>query len=217
MPSWYLTNAAEIADRNKYTFYRPSPQIIEKIAVGEIVKLIFGFESDGPDAPAAERMWVVVQTVDERSNFTGRLDNQPCFIKDLSPGVLITFNAVHIISTEHDDEDDNIVEKYRPRCFVTNRILEEEKRIGYLYREHPHDKEDSGWRIMAGDESTRYMNDAKNLSFVSLGAVLRCDDSVVNLLEYPVDSAFALNPDTDTFEASLPPPTKGRGRKRSRK
>ncbi len=55
MPSWYLANADEIASQHKYTFYKPSPEVIGRVAPGEVVKLIFQFESDDPEAPGAER------------------------------------------------------------------------------------------------------------------------------------------------------------------
>ena len=81
MQSWQLLNAAEIAEENKYTFYRPSNEIIGKVRVGEVVKLIFEFESDDPEAPRAERMWVVVDSIDGRGGFTGRLNNEPRYIR----------------------------------------------------------------------------------------------------------------------------------------
>jgi len=60
MQSWHLANADELASENKYTFYKPSEKIIQKVAVGEVVKLIFRFKSENPEAPSAERMWVLV-------------------------------------------------------------------------------------------------------------------------------------------------------------
>jgi hypothetical protein len=59
-----------------------------------------------------------------------------------------------------------------------------------LYREEPEKDRDSGWRIMAGDESGEYMDDARNIAYVSLGAVLSCDDSIRSLLDAPSGSAF---------------------------
>jgi hypothetical protein len=94
MPSWFLVDAQKIAATNKYTFYKPSSEVIAKIAVGENVKLIFGLESDDPEAPAAERMWVVVDSVDGNGRFTGRLDNVPKYIKDLTLGADVSFRDI---------------------------------------------------------------------------------------------------------------------------
>ena len=192
MASWTLRDSSETAREFKYTFYKPSELEISQVNSGENVKLIFDFVSDDPDAPEAERMWVIVDQIGQDGTFVGSLDNTPRWIKDLQPGDTIEFDSRHIINTEHDDPD-NIVNRYRPRCFVTNRILRDSQPIGYLYREEPDTEQDSGWRFLAGDESDDYMQDAGNLEFVSIGAVLNKDDSVLDLLEEPTGSAFERN------------------------
>jgi hypothetical protein len=198
MPSWRLEDAAERAAEHKYTFYKPSAEEIERIRPGENVKLIFLFDSDDPAAPRAERMWVGVDSIEGVGRFTGRLDNTPRWIADLKPGDPIEFRDIHIISTEHDNPN-NVVNRYLPRCYVTQRILREGSRVGYLYREEPDNNRDSGWRLFSGDESPKYMDDAANVAFVSLGAVLNHDDSFIVLLESPVGSAFVRDPQTNEF------------------
>lgn len=198
MPSWRLENAAQQAAANKYTFYKPSVEEIAQIRSGENVKLIFLFDSDDPAAPRAERMWVLVDSIDGSGAFTGRLDNQPRWITDLKPGDPVEFRDVHIINTEHDNPH-NIVNRYLPRCYVTQRILRDGARVGYLYREDPDNDRDSGWRLIAGDETPEYMNEPRNVAFVSLGAVLNQDDSFLQLIESPVGSAFARDPQTGQF------------------
>jgi hypothetical protein len=198
MPSWHLIDASAVAAEHKYTFYKPGHEEIEKVRPGEVVKLIFAFESEDPKAPRAERMWVQVESVDGHGSFTGRLDNDPKWIRDIAAGDLLSFKDIHIINTRHDN-DDNLVNKYLPRCFVTNRVLYEGQRVGYLYREGPDREDDSGWRITAGNESADYMNDAKNVSYVSLGAVLDRDDSILHLLEYPAGSTFERAADSEEF------------------
>lgn len=200
MPTWQLANADEIAEQHKYTFYKPSLEVIRKVAVGETVKLIFRFESADPDAPAAERMWVVVDEVQSDGHFKGQLDNQPQYITDLQAGDLIEFSSCHIINTEHDDHD-NIVEKYIKRCYVTNRVLRDGARVGYLYREAPDRDDDSGWRLTANDESDEYMDNAGNCAYVSLGAVLSKDDSFIGLLDSPEGSAFVRDVSSGQFVA----------------
>uniref|UniRef100_A6VVG2 Immunity protein Imm33 domain-containing protein n=1 Tax=Marinomonas sp. (strain MWYL1) TaxID=400668 RepID=A6VVG2_MARMS len=59
-----------------------------------------------------------------------------------------------------------------------------------MYREEPDYEDDSGWRFTAGDETDEYMEDSDNSSYVSLGAVLREDDSILQLLEREVGVAF---------------------------
>jgi hypothetical protein len=199
MPSWSLVDADPIAAENPYTFYKPSREVIARVQPGDVVKLIFRFESDDPQAPSAERMWVIVDECLAEGHFRGRLDNQPRHIQDLRHLDEVVFSACHIINTQLDD-DDNLVERYIQRCFVTARVLNDGQKVGYLYREAPDGDEDSGWRIMAGDESDDYMEDSSHHAFVSLGAVLSRDDSFRDLLDAPVGAAFARNADTGAFE-----------------
>lgn len=199
MPSWHLVDADPIAAENPYTFYKPSREVIARVQPGDVVKLIFRFESDDPQAPSAERMWVIVDERLADGHFRGRLDNQPRHIQDLKHLDAVDFDACHIINTQLDD-DDNLVERYIPRCFVTARVLDDGEPVGYLYREAPDGDEDSGWRIMAGDESDAYMEDPTHHAFVSLGAVLSRDDAFRDLLDAPVGAAFIRNAATGAFE-----------------
>ncbi len=196
-PSWRLVDADSIARENKYTFYKPSRAVIAQVQPGELVKLIFAFDSDDPAAPNAERMWVKVTQVGI-DKFIGELDNDPLHIKDLACGDTLSFGPCHIINTEHDDSD-NLVERYISRCFVTRRVLEGEDPPGYLYREEPDNERDSGWRILAGNETEEFLADPDNLTFVSLGAVLRTNDSFVDFLDSPVGSAFVFDEKSGGF------------------
>lgn len=200
MPSWHLADAAELAARHPYTFYKSPPDAIAQVRPGEVVKLIFAFHSDDPQAPGAERMWVLVDTVEAHGRFSGKLDNMPRYIADLHAKDTITFAACHIINTQHDD-DDNLVNRYAGLCFVTKKVLEDGAPVGYLYREVADNDSDSGWRFTANDESDAYMNDSANVALVSLGAVLSVDDRFIRLLDAPAGAAFAFDHNTQQFVA----------------
>ena len=198
MSTWYLEDADAIAAANKYTFYKAPRDLISLVRPGETVKLIFRLSSPDPGSPGGERMWVLVDSIDADGTFRGRLNNEPRCIKDLKLDDPLVFNASHIINTEHDD-DDNLVEKYAKRCFVTNRILREGARVSYLYREGPDEEADSGWRFTANDESDEYMDNVDNLAYVSVGLVLSHDDSFIHLLDSPRGSAYARDSKTGLF------------------
>ena len=198
MATWHLVDADPIAAENPYTFYKPSRDVIGRVRPGETVKLIFRFESSDPKAPSAERMWVIVEEVRSNGTFRGRLDNEPRYITDLKIGAHIEFEPCHVINTEHDDNE-NLVDRYIKRCFVTNRVLRDGQRVGYLYREDPDEEKDSGWRLTANDESEEYMENSDNLAYVSLGAVLSKDDTFRHLLESPVGAAFVRDEESGEF------------------
>jgi hypothetical protein len=198
MPSWKLENADEVVAAHKYTFFKSPRETIALVRPGELVKLIFTFDSEDPEAPRAERMWVIVDKIDAGGRFIGRLDNEPDWIKDLKLGDEVAFDARHIINTEH-DSDDNIVERYIKRCYVTQRILKDGAKVGHLYREEPDNEKDSGWRFTANDETDEYMDDSKNVAFVSVGLVLSKDDSFIDLLDAPAGASFVRDPETQAF------------------
>jgi hypothetical protein len=187
--SWKLEDAQKIADEFPYTFHKPSNEVVSQLKEGNLVKLIFEFESDDPDTPRAERMWVEITKV-ESGLFSGRLDNDPAHIKDIKYRDPIEFRECHIIDTDLNDPIPSITYKYIKRCFVTNNILYDGEQVGYLYREKPDNDDDSGWRFTVGNETDEYMDDSDNSSYVSLGAVLRADDSFLPLIERESGVAF---------------------------
>jgi hypothetical protein len=200
MPSWSLVDADPIAAENKYTFYKPGRALIATIAPGHDVKLIFRFDSSDPAAPAAERMWVRVASLEADGSFQGQLNNQPVHIKDLQRGDPLAFDARHIINIEGVDEDDNLVERYLKRCLVSRRIVDDGCQIGYIYREAPGRDDDSGWGFMAGDESDEYLDQADNFCLLSLGRLLSIDDAMIDLLDAPVGAEFERDPRTGKFD-----------------
>lgn len=202
--SWHLVDAEQIAKGAKYTFYKPSKAVYEKLRRGSLVKLIFAFNTDDEDAPRAERMWVKI-TQRDNDRFKGKLNNDPFYIKDLKYKEIIEFEEKHIIDTDIDDPEDNIVEKYIHRCLVTKKVLYEGQKIEYLYREESQGELkdgifDSGWRIFAGIETQEYLDDANNSQFVSLGAILSQDDSIIDLLDAPIGTEFEWNEEKQIFE-----------------
>lgn len=76
-------------------------------------------------------------------------------------------------------------------CYATDRITVDGCRIGFMYREVPHDKKfDSGWRFLAGDESADYMNDLNNMDIFNLNTICNYDPDIIEFLDSPVGSAF---------------------------
>ena len=193
--SWRLMDAEVSAKEFPYTFYKPSRSITDQLKIGNLVKLIFTFESKNEEHPGGERMWVEITEILPTA-FKGNLNNMPLFLHELFLDDEIIFEHKHIIDHNLGLSEPNLVDKYINRCFVTAKVLYQNQKINYLFREEPLEKdaneefEDSGWRIMAGDESEDYMDDTQNIYYVSLGAVLSRDDSIVDLLDAPVGSYF---------------------------
>ena len=111
-----LTDAAALQKTAKYTFYRPSERVMSKLKKGNLVKLVFeitGLESNDLLAmlPSAERMWVII-TERNGDKFKGTLDNNPYKIQDLKAGDIVEFETKHIIQSDIEEMEFDIVEKY---------------------------------------------------------------------------------------------------------
>ena len=62
-----------------------------------------------------------------------------------------------------------------------------------MEKDEERDYEDTGWRILSGDESDEYMEDSENISLVSIGSILSRDDSFIDLLESEIGTSFERN------------------------
>lgn len=202
MQTWQLQDVTQIAADAPYTFYLPSHKTKSKLTGGNLVKLMFNCDVENENGWNAERMWVEI--IQRKGNdFIGRLDNIPFYIPDLKLGDEICFQALHIMQTDVEEVEEDIVEKYLPRCYVTSSVLRDKNPVRQLYRESPAEDEKnfSGWTLYSGLEDDDYLEDGDNWHYVSLGAVLNIDDGFINLLDSPVDSEFAWDDNLNQFIA----------------
>ena len=162
--------------------------MLARLQPGDLVKLAFEFAHEAGHT-SGERMWVEILSRSGDS-FVGRLDNEPQACPDLKLDDRLEFAANHVISTELDDPKADAMDRFFQRCFVTAAVIREGRPVGRLYREDPDASDDSGWRLLTGDESDDYLNDSGNVLYIAIGAVLNRDDSFVSLLDSPVGSAF---------------------------
>lgn len=71
-------------------------------------------------------------------------------------------------------------------CFGTEMITVEGHKVGYMYREQPHDTE-TGWVFTAGLESQEYMDDPKNLAIYDVNTIANYDCEIIPFLDAPLD------------------------------
>jgi len=58
------------------------------------------------------------------------------------------------------------------RMFVSRRLLEQDTRPGFVYREPPDNDDDSGWRALVGDESRAEVDDPGSILLQRVGSML---------------------------------------------
>lgn len=189
--TWKLEDVSDRAFDAKYTYYLPSEQALNLLSVGDAVKIVFLCDVENDKGWSAERMWVQITRI-EGGNFEGYLDNDPYYIPDIKAGDSVEFERKHIIQISIDDPIPNAVDQYTSRCYVTNSILIDGKKVTRLFREEPEGDEEnySGWTFFSEDDSEEYLNSSENWSYVSIGAVLNRDDDFIDLLNSEFDSEY---------------------------
>ncbi|NIJ20231.1 hypothetical protein FHS95_002461 [Sphingomonas naasensis] len=78
----------------------------------------------------------------------------------------------------------------RGGCLSTDRIVVEGKRVGYMYREEPHNELDSGWRFFAGDEDAGYMSNSQRHGVYDVNTLVNYDPDIFSFLDAAIGSRF---------------------------
>lgn len=89
-------------------------------------------------------------------------------------------------------------------CFATDRITVDGCPVGFMYREQPDDKIDSGWRFFAGDESQEYVDNAENLGIYDVNTIANFDREIIPYLSAEIGSAFGRNEDGEFELGAMP-------------
>ncbi|MGE7861475.1 immunity protein Imm33 domain-containing protein [Bacillus mobilis] len=189
--TWYLDNVYEINKEAPYTFYLPSPEVLEKLKVGDLVKLIFVSKNEEEDGFHGERMWVEITERNEKK-FVGELDNDP-YCLDLKIGDTISFGIENICDTEYDDPASSDWDFYFDTKVIVSDDVLEKREFNFMLREDSREEGDSGWSILSGYESDDYVNNPKNFQIISIGVILNIDDSILSFLEEPPLCAYERN------------------------
>ena len=88
-------------------------------------------------------------------------------------------------------EDIKNIIKSKQACIVSNKILIDGKKVGYMYREEPSKNfNDSGWRFFAGDEDDGYCENSENFNIVELNTLANYDADTIKLLDAEVGASF---------------------------
>jgi hypothetical protein len=209
--SYRLSDAPELSAESPYTFFLPADADLGRLGPGDYVKLIFELIPPGENY-AAERMWVRVTAV-EGDTLVGTLENDPLEGK-MCAGDIVSFTLRNVVEIMWADgfHPSLVAPKgeYWERCLVDDCVLSGEEPVEYLYREQPDlelqgddEEADSGWRIRGRRGSASDMDmDAREISYVALGAVLNRDDSWLHLIDAPVGSRFVRDFETGRYAAT---------------
>ena len=72
------------------------------------------------------------------------------------------------------------------KAYLSKKVIDENWKVGYMYRAEPLNGHDSGWAFMAGNEDDEYNNDSKNIALVSIGEVSQLDPDILKYIDNPI-------------------------------
>ena len=75
-------------------------------------------------------------------------------------------------------------------AFVTKRLVEENSKIGFAYREKSDNETDSGWRFFVGNEKQEYVDNPDNLLLLTIEDIIKLDASIKSILNSEINMAF---------------------------
>ncbi len=84
-------------------------------------------------------------------------------------------------------------------CLVSDKITVDGLKVGFMYREKPEEKDDSGWRFLSGTETEEYMDDESNTMIFEVNVVANYDPSIIPYLKSKVGTELERVEGTDEF------------------
>ena len=196
--SRYLDNVYDLNKESPYTFCVPSSEVLNKLKVGDFVKLIFVIEKAGDDGYRAERMWVQITNI-KGKKFMGKLDNKPRRLP-LKIGDKISFGIENICDTEYEDPNSSEWDFYFDTLVTVSEDVLEKREFNFMLRDYPNGEGDSGWSILSGYEDDDYQSDSENFQIVSVGVILNIDDSILEFIQEPPLCAYERNDEGEFYK-----------------
>ena len=181
---YVLEDVIEKNIENPRKFIIPTDDEIDKLKVGNSVRLIFKMHTPQEDGCQAERMWVTITKIKDNT-FFGELENTPYYLKSIKCGDIIEFKKANIATvivkgTAKFDEQQLV--------FISKRAVEN-REINWIVRtDDLCGENDSGWQLFYGDEDDEYLDDPSMIVRLTIEQVLLFEP----LLEQPfIDRGYA--------------------------
>ncbi len=86
-------------------------------------------------------------------------------------------------------------------CYVSDKITVDGMKVGFMYREKPYDKDDSGWRFLSGNETEEYIDDTNNLMIFDVNTVANYDKAIIPYIKSRIGSELERVENTDEFQS----------------
>ena len=85
---------------------------------------------------------------------------------------------------------------------ATKMLVEGRRRVRFMYREAPDNRQDSGWRFFCGEEDDAYVSQPDNIGMYDINTILDIDRSVLPYLNAAAGTALEREDENAVFSVS---------------
>ncbi len=83
---------------------------------------------------------------------------------------------------------------------ATKMLVDNKRKVRYMYHEKGDDDQDSGWRFFCGDEDDDYVKNPDNIAIYGVDTILAIDKSILPYLGNKEEIAFERKDENSAFE-----------------
>ena len=84
-------------------------------------------------------------------------------------------------------------------CYASDKITVDGEKVGFMYREKPFEKEDSGWHFLSGTEDEDYLDDPKNSFMFDVNVIANYDAAIIPYLKNKIGTELQRVDNSDEF------------------
>ena len=93
-------------------------------------------------------------------------------------------------------------EKTKGYALASKNLVENKKRVWFMYREKPDTVGDSGWRFLCDTDTKRDVENSHNIGVYDIETIKKIDPDIAILVEGPIGSVYERNTETGVFAFS---------------
>jgi len=85
---------------------------------------------------------------------------------------------------------------------ATKMLVDKKRKVRFMYREEPSNKQDSGWRLFCGDEDQDYADNPENIAIYDINTIIAIDKSISPYLKSAIGTALEREDENSIFTFS---------------
>ena len=85
---------------------------------------------------------------------------------------------------------------------ATKMLVDNRRKVCFMYREEPANKKDSGWRFFCGEEDQGYTDNPDNIAIYDINTIIAIDKSISPYLKSAMGTALEREDENGIFSIS---------------